>query len=128
MNKVEIELVLFDFGDGHHAGVAGNVEQPGEHVHDPVDILRAKAVHRAVLHEALAGGDEEDAFAGVSVFLVDGDDAGGNAGAVEQVGGQPNDSLDVATADEIAANLALGIATEEDAVGQNAGTLAGALQ
>ena len=92
-----------------------------------MDVLRAQAVLRAVLHEAAAGVDHEDALAGLSVLLVDHDDAGGDAGAVEQVGGQADDALDVALANEIAADLCLGIAAKQHAMGQDAGALAGAL-
>ena len=75
-----------------------------------------------------AGVDHEDALAGVGVFLVDDDDAGGDAGAVEQVGGQADDALDVALADQVAADVGLGIAAEQHAVRQDAGAFAGALE
>jgi hypothetical protein len=64
----------------------------------------------------------------VGVFLVDDDDAGGDAGTVEEVGGQADDALDVALADEIAADVGLGVAPEQDAVRQNAGAFARALE
>ena len=74
----------------------------------------------------LAGVDHEDAFAGVSVLLVDDDDAGGDAGAIEEVGGQADDALDVSLADKSAADVGLGVAPEEYPVRQNARALAGA--
>ena len=74
------------------------------------------------------GVDHEDALAGVGVLLVDDDDAGGDAGAVEQIGGQADDALDVALADEVAADVGLGIAAEQHAVRQDAGAFAGALE
>ena len=64
----------------------------------------------------------------VGVFLIDDDDAGRDAGAVKEVGGQADDALDVALADEVAADVGLGIAAEEHAVRQNAGAFAGALE
>ena len=64
----------------------------------------------------------------MGVLLVDDDDAGGDAGAVEQVGGQADDALDVALADQGAADVGLGIAPEEHAVRQDARPFAGALQ
>ncbi len=79
--------------NGHHAGVAGDFHLAGEGVHDAVDVLLAEAVLGAVLAEALGGIDHEDAFAGGGVFLVEHDDAGGDAGAVEQVGRQADDAL-----------------------------------
>ena len=59
-----------------------------------MDVLGAQPVLVAVLHEALAGVDHEDAGAGVGILLVDNDDAGGDARAVEEVGGQADDALD----------------------------------
>ena len=93
-----------------------------------MDVLGAQAVLGAVLHEAAAGVDHEDALAGVGVLLVDDDDAGGDAGAVEEVRGQADDALDVALADERAADVGLGIAPEQHAVRQDARALAGALE
>ena len=40
------------------------------------------------------------------VFLVEHDDAGRDAGAVEEVGGQADDALDVAPADDVLADFA----------------------
>ena len=51
----------------------------------------AQAVLVAILHKALAGVDHEDTRAARGVFLIDDDDTGGDAGAVEQVRGQADD-------------------------------------
>jgi len=93
-----------------------------------VDVHGAEAVFVAVLEVAGAGVDHEDAFAGVGVFLVDDDDAGGDAGAVEEVGGEADDAFDVALTDEIAADFGFGVASEENAVGQDAGSFAPAFE
>ena len=114
--------------EGDHARVFRDVEPLVEDVHDLVDVLGAQAVLGAVLHEAAAGVDHEDALAGVGVLLVDDDDAGGDAGAVEEVGGQADDALDVALADEVAADVGLGVAAEQHAVRQDARAFAGALE
>jgi len=128
--EVEVVVVLRvgDLADGHEARVARDSSLPGEGVHDSVDVLLAEAVLRAVLLEALGGIDHEDAPAGCGVFLVEHEDAGGNAGAVEQIRRQADDGLDDAALDEIAANDALGIAAEEDAVREDARALTGALE
>ncbi len=76
----------------------------------------------------VAGIDHEDALAGLGVLLVDHDDAGRDAGAVEQVGRQADDALDVALANQVAADVGFGIAAEQHAMRQNAGALAGALE
>ena len=94
--EVEVEVVLGvgDFRDGHHAGVARVAFiQAGEGVDDLVEVLLAESVLRAVLLEAFAGIDHEDAFAGGGVFFVEHEDAGGNTGAVKEIGGQADDGL-----------------------------------
>ena len=127
--EVEVELVLLDL---RRSRPCGSISGTSRRLLKTSTILWmsmvAEAVLGAVLHEARAGVDHEDALAGVGVFLVDDDDAGGDAGAVEEVGGQADDALDVAFADEGAADIGFGIAAEEDAVGQNAGAFAGALE
>ena len=50
--QVEVEVVLLDLLERHHAGVPRDVEPPGEDVDDLVDVLGAQAVLGAVLHEA----------------------------------------------------------------------------
>jgi len=82
----------------------------------------------AVLHKALAGVDHEDALAGVRLSFVQQHDAGRNTGAVKQVGGQANDALDVALANQVASDVGFGIAPEEHPVGQDARALAGAFE
>src|SRR5439155_8741816 len=92
--NVEVVIVRFDHSKAYHARVARQFELFGKDIDDLVEVLAAQAVLVAVLHETLAGIDHEDAGASVGVFLVDDNDAGGNAGAVEQVGGQADDTLD----------------------------------
>ena len=100
--EVEVEVVLrvADLGQRHHARVARDFGLAGEGVHDLVDVLRAQAVLVAVLDEALGGVDHEDALAGGGVFLVEHEDAGRDARAVEEVRRQADDALDVAALDE----------------------------
>ena len=82
----------------------------------------------AVLHKTRAGIDHEDALAGVGILLVDDHDAGGDDGAEEEVRGQADDAFDVALADEVLANVGLGMATEQHAMWQNACAFARALE
>ena len=69
-----------------------------------LEVLLAEAVLRAVLLEALGGINHEDALAGGGVFLVEHDDAGGDARAEEEIGRQTDDAFDVTTLNEVAAN------------------------
>ena len=125
---VEVELVPLDLVEAHHARVLRDLQPPGEDIHDLVDVLLAQAVLGAVLHETRAGIHHEDALAGVGILLVHDDDARGDAGPVEKVGGQADDALDVALADQVLADVGLGVAPEEHAVRQDARALAGALE
>ena len=97
--QIEVELVLLDLLDATPCASISELEPLVEDIDDLVDVLLAQAVLGAVLHEAAAGVDHEDALAGVGVLLVDDDDAGGDAGAIEQVGRQADDALDVSLAD-----------------------------
>jgi hypothetical protein len=126
--KVEVELVSLDLREGDHARVFRYGESPVEDVYDLVDVHVAQAVLWAVLHEAVASVDHEDTLAGLRLFLVDDHDAGGNAGAVKDIGGQADDALDVPLADESAADIGLGVAAEKHAVRQDARSLAGCLE
>jgi hypothetical protein len=128
--QVEVEVVLRvgDLVERHHARVARGVGLPGKGVDDAVDVLLAQAVLVTVLEEALAGVDHENAFARRGIFLVEHQDAGGNAGAEEEVGRQADDAFEDARADELLADDGLGIAAKQHTVRQDAGAFAGMLQ
>lgn len=126
--QVEVEFILLDFLEADHAGIFGDFEALVEGVDDLVDVLGTQAILGTILHEATTRVDHEDALAGMGVFLVDHDDAGGNAGAVEQVCGQADQLGDIALADQIAADVGLGVTPEQHAVRQDARAFARALQ
>ena len=107
---------IADFRQRHHAGVARHLDLAGEDVHDAVDVLGAQAILVAVLDEALRGVHHEDALAGVGVLLVEHEDAGRSACAVEEVGRQADDALDVAPLDDLATDGSFGTTPKEDAV------------
>ena len=126
--EVEVEFVFLDFHEGDHASIFRNITLLVKDIYDLVDVLGAEAVFWAVLHEARAGVDHEDALPGVSILLVDDHDACGDAGAEEEVRGQADDAFDVAFADQVATDIGLGMATEQDAMWQNACPFARALE
>jgi hypothetical protein len=126
--EVEVELVLLDLLEAHHASVFLDFEPLGEDIDDLVNVLGAEAVLGAILHKACAGIDHEDALAGVGALLVDDDDAGGDASAIEEVRGQADDALDVALADEIAPDIAFNIAPEQYAMREDARAFSRALE
>jgi hypothetical protein len=126
--QVQVEVVLLDLVNADHAGILGDSSRRLK-----TSTIRWMSCSRRrflgpSFMKPCAGVDHEDALAGVGVLLVDDDDAGGDAGAVEQVGGQADDALDVALADQVAADVGLGVAPEQHAVRQDAGALAGALE
>ena len=90
-----------------------------------MDVALPQPVLGAVLLEALAGVDHEDAAAAHRVLLVDHHDARRDSGAVEEVGGEPDDSLDPAALDEIAPDGRFAVAAEEHAVRHDDRALAG---
>ena len=124
--QVEVEVVGLDLGQRHHARVPGDLRLPVEGVHDLVDVLSAQAVLVAVLDEGLAGIDHEDAAPARGARFVQHQDAGGDAGAVEEVRRQSDDALDVALPDDTLADRRLGAAPEQHAVGVNHRALADA--
>jgi len=112
--QVEVEIVLgiADLRQRHHAGIARRVGLSGKGVHELVDVLFAKPVLGAVLDEPIGGVDEEDAFAGSGVLFIQHDDAGGNAGPVEEVGGKPDDRFDQAAGEQVLADDGLRVAAK----------------
>lgn len=59
----------------------------------------------------------------MGIFLVDDNDASGNAGAVKQVGRETDDAFDVAFSNQVLADVGLGVAPEQYAVRQDASAL-----
>jgi hypothetical protein len=84
-----------------------------------IDAMHLQTVLWPFLHKALAGVDHKNALAGVGIFLFD-DDAGGDAGAVKEVGRQADNAFDIALADERAADVGLGMTTEKNAMRKDA--------
>jgi len=125
---IQVEFVLLNFQGADHARVFGNLQPFVENIDNPVDVHVAQAVLVTVFDVAAAGIDHEDAFAGMGVFLVDNDDTGRNAGAVEQIGRQADDAFDVTFSDQVLADVGFGVAPKQYAVRQNASALPGTFQ
>ena len=79
-----------------------------------MNVLLAQPVLVAVFQESRAGVDHENALARVRVVLVDNNNARRDAGAIEQVGRQADDALDVTLGEQILADL--GFVGEPDKV------------
>ena len=125
---IEVEIILLDLGDRDHARVCRHLKLRGEDINNLVNILGAQPILGAILDKARTGINHKDTRAREGVLLINNDDTGGDAGAVEQVGGQANDTLDITLADQGAADVALGVAAKQDAVRQNTRAFAGTLE
>ena len=64
----------------------------------------------------------------LGVLFIDNYDTSGDASAVEEVYGQPDDAPDVTLTHEIATNVRLGVTPEQHAMWQDAGAFACALE
>ncbi len=83
--QVEVELVLLDLLEGDHLRIFIDLQPLVEDIHDLVNILGAQAVLGTILDETAAGVDHENSVGAryIAPLLVNDDDAGGNARAVE---------------------------------------------
>ena len=125
---VQIVVVADDLVVGGKMGVMGNIAKTVPCIDNALDVLLAQTVHVAVFDESRFGINHEDAFAVLTGFFVQNDDAGWDARTIEEIGRKPDDTLDITAVDDILAYLALGIATEEHTVRQDARALAITLQ
>ena len=105
---VEVEVVLrsLDLGQRHHARVARDLDLPGEDVDDLVDVLARRRFLLPSLMKPLEASIMKMPLRACGVLLVEHDDAGGDAGAVEEVRRQADDALDVAAPDDLACGCA----------------------
>lgn len=119
---IEIEVVLLDLLDTHHAGVFGYLQPLVEDIDDLVQVAVTQAVLVAIFQVATAGVHHEDPVGARRALpvplLVDDDDAGGNTSAIEQVGRQTDDPFDIALANEVFADVGLGITTKHTPCGR----------
>ena len=116
---IEVIAIPRNLCQRHHTAIACYFALFGEHIDDLVNVLATQAVLVAVLDKALARIHHENAFAGVGIFLVQHDNAGGNPRAVKQVGRQTDNAFDIPLLHEILANIRLGIAPEQHPMRQN---------
>ena len=88
-----------------------------------MDVLCPQAVLVAVLEESLLASIIKMPVRTVGVLFVDDEDTSGYAGAVEEVGRQADDALDVAALDEIPANFGLLVSAKQHTMRQDDGAL-----
>ena len=92
-------------------------------MNDLRDVLRTEEVLRLAFAIFAVGIDEEDVLAVGGVLFVHHQDAGGDARAVEESGGQSNDGVEPAALDEVLPRLPFLAAAEQHAVRHDGGHL-----
>src|SRR5207249_11336898 len=113
---IAVVVVGLDLCVGDKTRVLGEFILSIKDINNFPDIPFAEAILVAVLYEALGSVDHENAPTASGVLFVEDDDAGRDSCAVEQVCRKPNDAFDIAAFDDVAADLALRTATEQNAV------------
>ena len=109
---------------GDDGGVAGDVGEGVVRRHDLLDVLGEEVVLRAPCSELGVGVDEEHLAATLRrlrSLRSQHEDAGGDAGAVEEVGRQADDRVEEVVVEQALADLSLGAAAEEHAVRHDRG-------
>ena len=126
--QVEIEIILLDFVEADDLRVARDLFLPVEDIDRLMNVARTQPILRPLFHEPIRGIDHKNTLTSLRPFLIDQHNARRDAGAIEQVGRQAKDAFDVSLANEIAANVGLGISTKQHPMRQNAGPGARDLQ
>src|SRR6516164_2793615 len=112
--QVEIEVVLSvtDLGKRNQAGVLLDFDLIVEGIHDLMDVLLPKTILIAVLQEALACINHENAFACGSILLVQHHNARRNASSIKEVRRKTDDALDVSSSNDFPSDIRFDIAAE----------------
>ena len=126
----DVAVAVFgqDLGIRHAARVGRHVLPGAEHVHDLVDVFRPQVVLCLPFAVFAVGVDEQGVVARRAACLVQHQDAGRDAGAVEQVGRQPDHRFEHTTFQKQATHLALFATPEQHAVRHHGSQLAVGLE
>ena len=129
-SNIEVEVVLFDdLGLGHEAAVFWQLAFVGEDEVNLLGVLGAELVLVFAFSVFAVGIDEEHLVTqSIGFVLVDDDDTGRDAGAVEQAWGQTDDGLDDVVIDEQLADELFLATPEQHAVGHDGGEIAVGLE
>ena len=116
---VQVVVVGANLVAGHYPSEVRHVHAVVNGIDDALDVTGAQVVVLALLDEALGGIDEQHVIA--VTFLLEHHDDGRDTGAVEDVGRQADNGIDVVGFDEIATDVGLRATTEQYAVRQDDG-------
>lgn len=89
----EVVTIVGDVGIADECGTVRRVGAGDVPLHDMPDILRHEFVLVALVLELLGGINEQRLV--VALVLLEDDDAGGNADAEEEIGGELDDGVDI---------------------------------
>lgn len=118
---VEVPVVFRDFVHGDASGVAfdGVAGSFAIGLDDSGDVVGGEDVLAFCFFELFFGVDDED-IVGLFAFF-EYEDADGDAGGVEEVGGEADDGVDVTVLEQFFADSGFCSASKEDAVGEDDG-------
>ena len=114
--------------DGYAAAVSRELAAGGEGVDDEADVSLAQPVLISVFHKAFGSIHHEDVFALFCPFLVEDDDACRDTCPIEEVGRQSDNAFDESALDKLRADVLLCVASEQDPVRQDDGSLSVCLE
>ena len=121
---VAVEVVIGKLFDGDDSGEAVDVGEAAVGGGDLLLVAGAQVVLSPALAVVAVGVDEQHPAPPLRRFGALGpqdQNGGGDAGAVEQVRAQADDGVEQVVVDDAAADLALGAAAEQHAVGHDGG-------
>ena len=124
-----ISVLLFNLVIGNEAsilGIGSNLLVKSRD--DPVNITLAQTVLVAVLYVSTAGINHKDALSVCSTLFVNHENTSSNAGAVEQVCREADDTLDPVLLDNCLSDGGLGISSEQNTMRKDNGSFTVCLQ
>ena len=117
--NVAIELLGLDLSNRHDAGIAGHILPPAVDIDNLGHIFGPQEILRLALAIFAVGIDEQHVLANLGMFFVHHQNAGGDAGAIEQAGGQADHRIEPALLDEMFARVLFLAAAKQHAMGHH---------
>ena len=115
--NIQVVFVLPDFLQGHRAGIPRNCKPTDNRIGDSFYIGGPKLITFSYLFKSAGGIDDHDV--GVGPILFQNHDDGRDARAEEDVGRQPDYSVNVIEFQQLFADLSLRIAPKQNPMRQN---------
>src|SRR3989338_2462196 len=126
--KIEVIFVFLYFVVADKARIFRHLQFATPCINDLAVVLLTQTVFIAVFYKALRGINHKDAFAIASTGFIQNNNAGRNTRAIKQVCRKPDDAFDIASLNNVFADLRFGIATKQYAMRENDRAGPGALE